>query len=59
MVAGLTLVLSPAEVVPIAFLLVIAASLHMIPLVLKDLVWHSCCGWTAGYCSQRRSAFIC
>ncbi len=47
MVAGLTLVLSPAEVVPIAFLLVIAASLHMIPLVLKDLVWHSCCGWTA------------
>ena len=40
MVAGLTLVLLPAEVVPIAFLLEIASSLHMLPLVLKDLDWH-------------------
>ena len=48
MFAGLTLILSPAEVVPIAFLLEIAASLHMLSLVWNDLDWHRllwlCCG---------------
>lgn len=39
MVAGLTLILPPAEVIPIAFLLEIAASLHMLPLVWKEVDW--------------------
>ena len=38
-VAGLTLILTPAEVIPIAFLLEIGASIHMFPLVWKDIDW--------------------
>ena len=38
-VAGLTLILPPAEVIPIAFLLEIGASIHMLPLVWKDIDW--------------------
>ena len=40
-VSGLSLVLAPAEVVPIAFLLEIAASIHMLPLVWKSIDWKS------------------
>ena len=39
-VAGLTLILPPAEVIPIAFLLEIGASIHMLPLVWKDIDWN-------------------
>ncbi len=39
MVAGLMLMLPPAKVIPIAFLLEIAASIHMLPLVWKDIEW--------------------
>ncbi|MBC8258894.1 MAG: sulfite exporter TauE/SafE family protein [SAR324 cluster bacterium] len=38
-VTSLTLILPPAEVVPTAFLLEIAASIHMLPLVWKKIDW--------------------
>ena len=38
-VAGLTLILPPAEVIPIAFFLEIGASIHMLPLVWEDIDW--------------------
>ena len=39
-VAGLTMILPPAEVIPIAFLLELGASTHMLPLVWKDIDWN-------------------
>jgi len=38
-VTSLSLILPPAEVVPTAFLLEIAASIHMLPLVWRQVDW--------------------
>ena len=38
-VVGLTLIIPPSQVIPIAFLLEIGASLHMLPLVWKEIDW--------------------
>ncbi len=43
-VTSVTLVLPPAEVVPIALVLEIAASVHMLPLVRKQVDWRIL-GW--------------
>jgi uncharacterized protein len=40
-VSALTLVYAPAEVVPAVFLLEIAASLHLLPSIWKDIHWRS------------------
>lgn len=39
MVTSLSLILPPAEVVPTAFLLEVAASIHMLPLVWRSIDW--------------------
>lgn len=39
-VAGMSLVISPAQVVPVAFVLEVLASLTLIPSVRRDIAWH-------------------